>query len=94
MHRFLSMKTWTQMHDIVLVREVLAVNPFKFPKGTSERAKLWEKIASNLNVNQFPKFDVNLRSVRDHVNLVLLKRYKQKVAAEAKASGIDVGEPT
>lgn len=88
------MKTWTYEHEINLVREVLAVNPFKHAEGTSERAKLWEEIASNLNGIESLKFEVTVRSVRDHVNLVLLKRHKQKIASEEKASGITVGEAT
>lgn len=88
------MRTWTTEHDILLVREVLTVNPYKEQKGSRERAKLWEEIAINLNAVQSPKFSVTLRSVRDRVNLVLIKNYKKKIADEEKASGIAVDEPS
>ena len=37
---------------------------------------------------------VSMRSVRDHVSLVLIKRHKRKVAEERKGSGIAVDEPS
>jgi len=85
---------WTSDHDRLLVREVLAVNPHQEPKGSTERSKLWEEIAINLNAIPKPKFSVTLRSVRDHMNLVLIKKYKKKIADEEKASGIDVDDPS
>ena len=85
---------WTKEHDILLVREVLAVDPYSQPKGSRERAKLWEQIAINLNAVSMPRFTVSLRSVRDRINQVLIKKYKKKVAEETKASGITVDEPS
>ena len=35
-------------------------------------------------------FSVSVRSVRDRINLVLIKKYKKKMADEVKASGIAV----
>ena len=83
---------WSKEQEILLVREVLAVNPFQHQKGTSERAKLWQDIASNLNTIQqkFTGNSLTLRSVRDHVNLVLIKKFKKKMSDEEKASGIAV----
>ena len=81
---------WTKDHNILLVREVLAVNPFTEPKGSRERAKLWEKVAISLNAITAPRFSVTVRSVRDRVNLVLVKKYKKRIAEEEKASGIEV----
>ena len=80
----------TKDHDILLVREVLAVNPFTEPKGSRERAKLWEKVAISLNAITAPRFSVTVRSVRNRVNLVLIKKYKKRIAEEEKASGIEV----
>ena len=85
---------WTKEHDHLLVREVLTVDPYSQPKGSRERAKLWEEIASNLNAVSVPRFSVSVRSVRDRVNLVLIKKHKKKVAEESKASGIAVDEPS
>ena len=85
---------WTKDHDLLLVREVLTVDPFSQPKGSRERAKLWEEIALNLSAVYEPRFSVSVRSVRDRVNLVLIKRHKRKVAEESKANGIAVDEPS
>ena len=85
---------WTKDHDLLLVREVLTVDPYSQPKGSRERAKLWEEIALNLSAVSEPRFSVSVRSVRDRVNLVLIKKHKRKVAEESKASGIAVDEPS
>ena len=85
---------WSKEHDILLVREVLAVDPYSQPKGSRERAKLREQIAINLNAVSMPRLTVSLRSVRDRINQVLIKKYKKKVAEETKASGITVDEPS
>ena len=36
---------WTKDQDLLLLREVLTVDPYSQPKGSRERAKLWEEIA-------------------------------------------------
>ena len=84
----------TKDHDLLLVREVLTVDPYSQPKGSREGAKLWEEIALNLSVVSEPSFSVSVRSVRDRVNLVLIKKHKRKVAEESKASGIADDEPS
>ena len=40
---------WTEKHDVVLCREVLVVEPFKFKKGSVEKGKVWTEIAASLN---------------------------------------------
>ena len=55
---------WTKDHDLLLVREVLTVDPYSQPKGSRERARLWEEIASNLSAVSEPRFSVSLRSVK------------------------------
>ena len=85
---------WSKDHDLLLVREVLIVDPYSQSKGSRERAKLWEEIALNLSAVSEPRFLVSMRSVRDHVNLVLIKKHKRKVAEERKACGIAVDEPS
>ena len=85
----------TKDHDLLLVREVLTVDPYSLqPKGSREGTKLWEEIALNLSVVSEPSFSVSVRSVRDLVNLVLIKKHKRKVAEESKASGIADDEPS
>lgn len=85
---------WSKDHDLLLVREVLIVDPYSQPKRIRERVKLWEEIALNLSAVSEPRFLVSMRSVRDHVKLVLIKRHKRKVAEERKGSGIAVDEPS
>ena len=85
---------WTKDHDLLLVREVPTVDPYSQPKESRERAKLWEEIALTLSAVSEPRFSVSVRSVRDRVNLVLIKKHKRKVEEESKASGIAVDEPS
>ena len=70
----------------------MAINLFQEAKGSRGRARLWEEIANHLNAisEPAPRFSVGVRSVRDRINLVLIKKYKKKMADEVKASGIAV----
>ena len=83
---------WTKDH--LLIREVLTVDPYSQPKGSRKRAKLREEIALNLSTVSEPRFSISVRSVRDRVNLVLIKKHKRKVAEESKASRIALDEPS
>ena len=74
-------------HDILLCREVLSVNPFSAQKISNERGKLWEEISTILNSTSGVRFFVMKRSVRDHLN-ILIKRYKKKMTAEEKSTGV------
>ena len=67
----------TKDHDLLLVREVLTVDPYSQPKGSRERAKPWEEIALNLSAVSELLFSVSVRSVRDRFNLVLIKKQKK-----------------
>ena len=73
---------------------MLTVDPYSQPKGSRERAKLREEIALNLSTVSEPRFSISVRSVRDRVNLVLIKKHKRKVAEESKASRIALDEPS
>ena len=35
---------WTKDHDLLLVREVLTVDPYSLPKGSRERANCGKKL--------------------------------------------------
>lgn len=87
---------WMKDHDLLLIREVLAVDPYSQPKGSidRERAKLRQEISMSLNSISVLQFSVTLKSVRGRVNLVLTKKHKKKVAEENKASGITPNEPS
>ena len=54
---------------------------------------MWEKIAESLNGLSSPSLNVGKRAVCDHVG-ILINRYKRRIKAEEKASGISPGEPT
>ena len=73
---------------------MLTVDPYSQSKGSRETANLWEEIALNVSVVSEPRFSVSVISVRDRVNLVLVKKHKRKAAEESKASGIAVDEPS
>ena len=87
---------WSNDHDIVMCREVLIVEPYRFKIRSPERGKAWESLAETLNAmsSLSSKFKVTARSVRDRYNL-LTKKMQAKLkseekASEEKASGIDV----
>ena len=84
--------TWTKEHDIMLCREILLVQPFRFKHGTRDRGRCWEKIAQNLNDVERPHFLVDMRGVRDRFTK-LEKNFRKKKASEERASGICPDEP-
>lgn len=77
------------MHDTLLFREILVVNPFQAKKKTGQRAELWQIIAHNLKDLQDPSFKDTLgkRSVQDRYSR-LSKKHKKRVSYEKTASGI------
>ena len=38
---------WKEEHDVLLCREILASQPFKFRARTVEGGKIWDEIAAN-----------------------------------------------
>lgn len=40
---------WTEDHDVILLREILASDLFSFEKGSVARGETWESIAEKLN---------------------------------------------
>ena len=84
---------WTYEHDIMLCREILVEEPFRYKAGTREKCQVWDKIANNLNKNCTGlRFSVNQRGVRDRF-AVIERAYKRKMAAEERESGTNP-EPT
>ena len=80
---------WTVEHDIILVREVLAQDPYSYKIGSRERGQVLQSIADVLNNMEQLQFKVTCRSIRDHLNSLLLK-FTSKTNKEPKASGIEV----
>ena len=81
---------WTKEHDDLMVKEVLALDPYSSPKGSTERSNVWDSIAWHINACSYVKFAVSGRSVKDRPQLVLIRNYKRKMSEEIRASGIEV----
>jgi len=79
--------TWNNEKEVLLLREILVVEPFKFKAKTKERGQAWQEICDN--VNKLNGFTVTSRSVRDKFK-VLEDRHKAKMNEERRASGINV----
>ena len=56
---------WTAAHDVLLCREMLAINPFKAKRKTIQKTKMWETIVHHLEQIEEPSFKVSVRSIRD-----------------------------
>ena len=83
---------WTKEHDVILLREVVNLNPYKTKKGSTQRSRMWEKVAEALNNCSSPAFNMDKRLVRDHIG-ILVNRYKKKTKTEEKATLITPDEP-
>ena len=47
---------WSEDQNLTLVREVLIREPDRFKERTTERGKVWQQIADNLNFDHTLKF--------------------------------------
>lgn len=74
-------------HDILLCREMLAINPFSAKWKTIQRTKIWETVLQYLEEIEEPPFKVTVRAVHDRYTL-LSKKFRKRTASEQKASGI------
>ena len=83
---------WTEDHDVLLLREILASDLFSFKKGSVARGERWESIAETLNEVKTLSFHLkDKRAVRDRW-VLLQKKYKAKMHQEETASGISVDD--
>ena len=81
---------WTEDHDVILLREILASDLFSFKKGSVVRGERWESITEKLNQVKTLSFHLkDKRAVRDR--WVLLQK-KAKMHREETASGISVDD--
>ena len=77
---------WTEEHDKLLCREILAVDPFTgTKKGTPQRGAKWSEVADNLSHIANPSFRVDARGERYKL---LSEKLRKKVREEQKLSGI------
>ena len=76
---------WNNVKDVLLCRELLVLEPYKFKEKTRERGNAWALVSENLNL--IAGFSVNMRAVRERFKLLETK-YKRKNNEELKATGI------
>ena len=79
---------WSSEHDVLLCREILVTEPYKFKVGTRERGQAWDKVARELNTIEGVRFVVDQRAVRERYTKIE-RNFKRKMAAEERASGIN-----
>lgn len=83
---------WTEDHDVILLREILASDLFSFKKGSVARGERWESITEKLNQVKTLSFHLkDKKTVRDRW-VLLQKKYKAKMHQEETASGISVDD--
>jgi len=83
---------WTEDHDVILLREILASDLFSFKKGSVARGERRESIAEKLNQVKTISFHLkDKRAVRDRW-VLLQKKYKAKMHQEETATGISVDD--
>ena len=78
---------WTKEHDVLLEKEVMLFELWKYKKGSRERGKCLDRIAESLNELQQPFFNVSQKSIRGRLSL-LERDFKRKDQFERNASGI------
>ena len=80
---------WTDDHDILISREMIASKLCQFKKGSPDRDKILESIQKRLNKLEHPKFTIKeKRGLRDCWNLLQAK-VKRMQREELQTSGID-----
>ena len=82
---------WTEEQDLLLCREILISQPYKFPFGSRERGHCWNEVANRLNECNQPRFTVDQRAVRERYAKIE-KYFKNRMAKEERASGINAEE--
>ena len=81
---------WTEAHDELLCREILAVDVFTgTKKGTTKRSTKWAEVGENLSNVEAVHFKVDNQAVCDRYNL-LSCNLRCKLKKEVKESGITV----
>lgn len=78
---------WTPDHDVMLGKEVMLFELWKFKPGSRERGHCLDRIAESLNQLEKPCFNVSQKSIRDRLK-ILERDFKKKDRFERNASGI------
>ena len=85
---------WTEEHDVLFLREMVASDIFMYKKGSVDHGKVWDDITNRLNRNESPKYNIkDKRGVRDRWSLLLTK-FKKQMYEEESASGIEPDDPS
>jgi len=82
-----SQMKWSAEHDIMLGREMLLFELWKFKAGSRERGNCLDRISESLNQLTTPQFNVSQKSIRDRLK-ILEREFKKKERFEKNASGI------
>lgn len=70
---------WTEEHDVIIVREMLANCPLVNTKrGSTQRGRIWNEIAEHFLNVETPRFKVDQRGVGERDSLVA-KTYRKKI---------------
>ena len=82
---------WNDEKDVLFIREMVIVEPYKHKEKSRERGQAWQDLADHLN--ELPCFTVSARAVRERFKLLQTK-FKRKERHEHAASGIapDISE--
>ena len=78
---------WTKEHDVLLGKEVMLFELWKYKLGSRERGNCLDRIAESLNQLQEPFLNVSQTSIRDRLK-ILERDFKRKDRFERNASGI------
>ena len=76
---------WTKEHDVLLGKEVMLFELWKYKLGSRERGNCLDRIAESLNQLQEPFFNVSQKSIRDRLK-ILERNFKRKDRFERNAS--------
>ncbi|XP_074611822.1 uncharacterized protein LOC141866237 [Acropora palmata] len=82
-----SQMKWSGEHDVMLGREIMLFELWKYKAGSRERDQCLDRIAESLNHLERPSFSVSQKSVRDRLK-ILEGDFKKKERSEKNASGI------
>ena len=76
---------WSEEHDVLFLREMLARNMFGAKKGSPARGLAWEAIVDHLNEIHSPKFQLKVKkAVRERWSLPKKVQQKDERGKEGK----------
>ena len=79
---------WTEMHDLYLCKEIIALDPFtNTKKSTTKRREKWSEVVDTLLEVKSIHFKIGNRAIRERYNLISSK-LRRKLKNEVKQSGI------